>query len=259
MSALWHRALSVLSLMSRIPVRLRREPDYVSADWMIPSVGLAAGGVACAGAAIGLLCFRGPYLAATAAMTAQYLLFNLFHLDGLVDTADAAGVLGDDREKCRAVLKDPRLGTYGFFAGFLALAARLGATAAILSAGGAAAWGSLLLVPTAGRLAAMTVAASGTPAGGGGLGSALGAVSPVRSGLGYSLAAFPGALLWGLGFGPLAAAGALLAGCLVALTAGIGVWRWYRARIGGYTGDALGAAVELAELGTLLAAVVVLA
>lgn len=248
-----HRALSVASLMSRVPVRLNGAPDYSSADWMIPLSGLASGLAACAGAGAGLLLFGPGPLAAAVAMAAQYLAFNLFHLDGLLDSADAAGVLGD-KEKRKAVLKDPRIGSYAFFIGFLALASRLAATASILSSGSAAAWGTLVIAPAAGRLAAMLVCSAGTPAETGGLGASLGKPSALKSAFGYAAAAAPGALLWALALGPFAGAAAMLAGAFVAIAVGLGVSRWYGKRIGGYTGDALGAAIELGELSVLLSA-----
>jgi len=75
-------------------------------------------------ALIGLLLFAicSPFfnfpdaLAAIFILIAQYFGFNLFHLDGLMDTADA--FLGSaDREKRLLILKDSRIGVYGFFAG----------------------------------------------------------------------------------------------------------------------------------------------
>lgn len=251
-----HRFLSVASLVSRVPMPLASAPDYSSADFMMPLVGLGAAAFAAAGAGAGLLCFGPGPLAALAAMAAQYAAFNLFHLDGLLDTADAAGVFGD-ADRRRAVLKDPRIGSFALFSGFLVLAARLAATSSLLSAGGFPVWGALALAPAAGRFASVMVTAASEPYGSGGLGASLGRLSPVRGALGYALAAAPGALLYGAAYGPLGVVAAMLAGGVLATAAGLGVGFWYGRKMGGYSGDALGAAVELGELAVLLAAAAV--
>jgi len=245
--------MSVFSLMARIPVKLKTEPDYSYASVLVPIVGLPAGIAACAGAACGMLLFGPGTLAALCAMAFQYYAFNLFHLDGLLDTADAAGVMGGPEKKA-AVLKDPRIGSFALFAGFLLLAAKTAATATVLNNGTAAAWGTLLLAPCAGRLAAMLLAAGGKAASGSGLGAALGRINAGNAALGYALAALPGCLLWAIALGPLAGPLALLSGGAAAAAAGMGIAAWYQKHLGGFTGDALGAAVELAELGLYLTA-----
>mgnify|MGYP002777210238 CR=1 FL=1 len=257
MSSPLHKAASVWSLMTRIPIALRAEPDYAEADWMIPTVGLGAAAAAAAGAGLGALVFGPGVLAAVVATGAQYLAFNLFHFDGLCDTADAMGAFGDE-DKRRAALKDPRIGSFGLFGGLMAMAARLGSLSALLSAGGLAPWAALALAPVAGRFGAVVIACSAKPAGRGGLGAALGAARPLRAALGYALAAAPGALLFGAIGGPAAAGTAVLAGAAAGIAVGLAVGRWYERRLGGYSGDALGAALELGELLILCGAAAVL-
>lgn len=256
MSQRLHPILSVLSLMSRIPVRLKEAPVYSKAALLVPMVGLVAGLLSCLGMGLGLVLFSPGLLAALCAMLAQYLGFNLFHLDGLLDTADAGGCMGGPERKAE-VLKDPRIGSFALFAGFILLAFRAGATASLSGSAKAALWGTLLLAPCAGRLAAMLVAAGGKPAASSGLAAALGPVSAAQAALGYALAALPGALLWAVALGPLAGPLAMLAGAGSAALAGMGIAAWYQKNLGGFTGDALGAAVELGELGVLLVAAIV--
>ncbi len=256
MNDLGHRAASVFSLMSRLPVRMKEEADYADADWMIPLVGLPAAAFSCAGAALGLFAFGPGLLAAACALAAQYAAFNLFHFDGLVDSADALGAFGD-ADKRREALKDPRVGSFGLFVGALAIVARLAATAGLLRAGGALPWAALAMAPAAGRLAAMVVFCSGQAASAGGLGSAFSGARPERAALGYIVASAPGALLFGLRAGPLAAGLSILLGALIAIALGLAVGQWYRKTFGGFSGDALGAAVELGELALLCAAAAV--
>ncbi|TFG83918.1 MAG: hypothetical protein E4H20_04440 [Spirochaetales bacterium] len=257
MSPLPHRIASVFSLMSRLPVRLRDQPDYSSADWMIPVTGLLAAATACVGAGLGLALFRNEILAAVVSIAFQYLAFNLFHFDGLVDTADAIGAFGD-AEKRRIALKDPRIGTFGLFAGAMALFTRVTATAVLLGMAGIAPWAALALAAPVGRMAAMVVVSSGKPVGKSGLGAAIGESSPLKAAFGYIAAALPAAFLWGLIFGAGGSALSLIAGALVAIAVGLGIGAWYHGIFGGYTGDALGAAIEIAEIGVLAAAVAVL-
>ncbi len=256
MRAALHGFLSAFTLASRIPAPLRSEPDYGALGFWMPVVGLCAAAVACAGAWLGSLAFGPGPLAALGSIVAQYLAFNLFHLDGLLDTADAAGVNGD-AERRRSVLKDPRVGSFALFAGFAALAARLGAVAALAERGGPAFWGALCLAPVAGRFGSMLVTAFCEPYPGGGLAAMIGRPSPLSSTVGYAVAAAPAALLFGAAYGPIGAAASMLAGGLAAVATAAFVGHWYGERLDGYSGDALGAAVELGELAALLLAAAV--
>jgi adenosylcobinamide-GDP ribazoletransferase len=61
----------------------------------------------------------------------------------------------------------------------------------------------------------------------------------------------------GILWGPLGAALSLLAGAMMAMVTGVMVGIWYSRKIGGYNGDAMGAAVELAEVLVLILALAV--
>lgn len=251
MSSPVHRLLSTASLISRIPLQLRTEPDFSGTDFWMPIVGLGAGACACGGAVLGSALFGPGVLAALTAMAAQYLPFNLFHLDGLLDTADAMGVQGD-AEKRRVVLKDPRVGSFALFTGFMTLSARLAATSSILQSSSSMTWGAFLLAPIAGRFAALVVTGASEPHSSAGLASLLGKPSLVKASIGYAVAAIPAAILFGASSGPLGSAASILIGGLAALVSGLLIGRLYASRLGGYSGDALGAAVEVGELFVLL-------
>ena len=190
-------------------------------------------------------------------LIAQYLGFNLFHLDGLMDTADA--FLGSaDREKRLLILKDSRIGVYGFFAG----AAVLGLKAALLISLFPLARNFLALVfawPLWGRLSAALIPCMVKPLNPGSLGALVKDSRLHRCVFGMAIAL----LLWVLpvqglcmALSPTAAISeilrvtiaAILCPCVICPLVAFYYARLYRNFLGGYTGDALGAAVETAEV-----------
>jgi adenosylcobinamide-GDP ribazoletransferase len=246
------RFLSVFTLLSRLPVKASFEPDYSRADFWMPAMSPIVSVFAAAGAVVGLFLVRDPFLGAVLAIAVQYWCFNLFHLDGLLDTADAMAPFAS-REKRFEILKDSRIGSYAFFFGTIALAAKAGAMVVLFRDGPVVALVAILAAPLAGRLAAALVPLLSPPARPDGLGALMRGFSAGRVALGglvgiLPLAAF--ALRGGrAALAALMGLGAILVG---AAAGGIGLARLYRARIGGFTGDALGAAVETGELACLL-------
>jgi adenosylcobinamide-GDP ribazoletransferase len=246
------RFLSVFTLLSRLPVRAVFEPDYSRADFWMPAISPLVSLAAAAGAGAGWLLFRDPLLAALCAIALQYWCFNLFHLDGLLDSADALAPFAA-REKRLAILKDSRIGSYAFFYGWLALAARLAALAALFRAGPAFALAGLLAAPLAGRTASAIVPLMSAPARPDGLGALMKGFSPWRVAAGFLAGALPGAACAIASARYALALAAGVAALAAALAAGSWMARLYRSRVDGFTGDALGAAVELGELLCLLA------
>jgi adenosylcobinamide-GDP ribazoletransferase len=259
------RFLSVFSLVSRIPVGAVYEIDFSRADFWLPLVGIPASLCSLAGWLLAELLFRDHLVSAIAAMGLQYAAFNLFHLDGLLDSADAmAGHLPPERRL--EILKDSRIGSYAFFFGFIALAAKAAAIAALGGLGPLPLAAALLAAPVAGRAGGALVPLLAKPARPGGLGALMRGFSPARLVAGWllgslSLVAGWAALGWAApsspagspqgGWEPWAlAAGASLLGALIG---GASMSRLYAKRVGGFTGDAIGAAVELGELSCLLA------
>jgi adenosylcobinamide-GDP ribazoletransferase len=269
------RFFSTLSLVSRIPVKGKFTFDTSRMDFYLPLTGMCP-------ALIGFLVFWGlsllwdnPLLTAIIILITQYLCFNLFHLDGLMDTADA--FLGTvDKEKRQAILKDSRIGVYGFFAGFAALAlkiALLGGLSPHIFRHPAV----LLSYPLWGRFAASLVPCITGPANPGGLGALSKNAKPIRVFLGTitGLLLFL-ALVWGLlnlaalatplRFNTEFLGGAyfpailLLAIALLAIGPLTALFyaRLYGKSLGGYSGDALGASIETGELLYLLAAYTIL-
>ena len=242
-----------LRFYSRLPVpRLPGEPDphavpdFRRAPRMLPVAGLIlalpAGLTLLAAAKIGL----GPFLAATLALAVAVLVTGALHEDGLADVADGLG--GATRVRRLEIMRDSRIGTYGATALVLTLAMRIGALATLLDRTGAAAAVALVLAAALSRVAALAPMMLLGPARPGGLSAAVG--SPEAATLWVALG-FGGVLaLLALPFG-LPLSGILAMSMLCALAA-LGMTRLAAAKLGGQTGDVVGACQQVAEVASLL-------
>ncbi len=252
------RFLSTFTLVSRIPLKTKFAVDYTRTDFWLPLIGPFASLAAIVGLAIGASVFRDGMLASISSIFAQYAAFNLFHFDGLLDSADAT-LPYTTREKRMEILKDPRIGSFAFFAGFLLLLTRIVALARLCPEGRLdfAIVAALLTAPAAGRAAAALVPCMVKPARETGLGALMKGFSLHRVALGLAVAIIP-LPLWivvskTFSIMPQAVLIATLcAAPAAAVIAGLLVSAVYKKTLGGFTGDALGAAVEIGELIAIL-------
>jgi adenosylcobinamide-GDP ribazoletransferase len=236
--------LGAVSFLTRVPAGARVQgPEELagSVPWF-PVVG-AGVGLAVAAAYAGARQLLPPLPAATLAVVAGICLTGAFHEDGLGDTADAfAG--GSDRDSTVRILQDPRLGTFGVLAVAAGLLLRAGAVAALAPA---AAMAALPAAHALSRAAAVAVMTSFPAAGQTGLGASyVLALSRRRALAGAAAGLALAVALLGV-VAVFAAAAATLAAALLG--------RLAVRRIGGVTGDVLGAVQQLAEMLVLLAAV----
>jgi adenosylcobinamide-GDP ribazoletransferase len=178
-----------------------------------------------------------------------YLLTGVTHVDGLADCGDAAAAHGADADR-RRVLKDSQTGVGGALAVGLALVALALGGLGVAGAGPRVAVRLALAAEVSAKVGMAALAALGTP-GHEGLGSAVVGAADGAGLLPVVVAAAPAALAAPAGSGPALLA-ALAAGPLVAFLVG----RWATRRLGGVTGDALGAANELGRIAALHAGVV---
>jgi adenosylcobinamide-GDP ribazoletransferase len=227
--------------LTRIPVGgfPYTDDEFRWAPAFFPVVG-AVLGVALGGVDVGLQPLGG-FAAAVGTLAVSLLATGAFHEDALADTSDALGG-GFDREKILAILKDSRVGAFGAAAIGVSLLAR---TALIARLGA----GAFLAIPFIGmaaralpvwQIATMTYVSS-----------------PASRSPGVTRARVPQAAV-ATAWVALAAAGlvvtsrmsweraasALGAMTLVTILSG---WRYAR-RLGGFTGDFLGATEQLCEL-----------
>lgn len=212
---------------------------------LAPLVGLLLGLAAAAGLSAVDALTSGSLLAAAVAVTALAALTRGLHLDGLADLVDGlASYLPP--VGARRVMKAPDVGALGVAAVVLALVLQVTA----LSAAAAAGRGPLALVvaAVAGRLAVTCACTPATPAATtDGLGAVVaGTVRPVLAGALPPVAALAAAAVaWPLTAGSALDAARVVVAIAVALLVARALRRHAVRRVGGMTGDVLGALVEV--------------
>ncbi len=232
----WRLLKTALVFFTRVPLML---PDYDEADLArstryFPLVGLLVG-------AFGALVFwLGDFLlplelAVLLSMVATLLLTGAFHEDGLSDAVDGLGG-GWEKEQVLTIMTDSRVGSYGAIAIVLALLIKFQALSHLSAA-------MIPLALVAGhalsRFCATLVIATQSY------------VKPEGKAKPLATQITPGELLVAAVFGllPLVLLDIRLLSALVPVTL---VWFWFsakiRSRIGGYTGDCLGAMQQLTEV-----------
>lgn len=185
-----------------------------------------------------------PLLPAAVGVALLALLTRGLHLDGLADLADGLGSYGSP-ERAREVMKSPDVGGFGLATVVLVLLVQVSALAACLSAGRGGT--ALLLALVTARVAVADACTAGVPAAAPtGLGALVaGTVRRGAAALLALLAALGGTAALALEAG----SGLLLLLPTAAVVAGLAVARVLRAhavrRVGGVTGDVLGALVEV--------------
>lgn len=187
-----------------------------------------------------------PLLAAALVVAGLALLTRGLHLDGLADLADGLGSYGCP-EQARAVMKQPDVGALGLATVALVLSVQVAALVACASAGRGVS--SLVVAVVTARVAVTAACTRGVPAATqGGLGAAVAGTVPGGTALLLAVAAAGGAV------GLLAVetsdgTSELVLRALLAVTIGLLVADVVRRhavrRLGGITGDVLGALVEL--------------
>ncbi len=217
-------------------------PDRRAPAWFGPvgaALGLAVGGAWWVAGEL-----WPPLVAALLAVTVDAALTGMLHFDGLADSAD--GLLPPlDRERRLEIMATPEIGAFGAMVVMLVVLARVAALGALEP--------DPLLVAAlwAASRAAMALALAWLPyarvAGGAASGFRAGPAAPALA----ALAAGCAVVVWAFdgGWGP----GVLVAACSLAGFGTVVTLAWRR--LGGYTGDVLGAAGLVAEtVGLLVAA-----
>lgn len=192
----------------------------------------------------------GALLSAVLALSALAYLTRALHLDGLADTADALGS-GKRAEAALEIARRGDAGPFGVVTLLFVLLVQASALAVVVEAG----WGApaLVLAVVTGRVAAVLACTRGIPpARPDGLGALVAGTIPRIASAAWVILIVIGSFGVGVWLGapggwamPLAVAiGIALALALVARS---------RRRLGGITGDVLGASVEVATTAALVA------
>ena len=231
-------ALRYLTIVP-IPAGAHVEPAALgrAAAWF-PLIGLALGLVVAGGERVIGMIFP-SLLDSLLTVTLWKLLTGGLHLDGLADCLD--GIVGRDAGDRLRIMRDSRIGAFGAIGLILFLLLEVAAVSELASANR---WRAFVAAPALARAMPPLVAwmfPMATPLGQGAM---------FRSGLTRTRVAAAVALGGGISLAVLGSVGLLVIG--LAVVASLGVGWFYTRRLGGVTGDVLGAVIETAELIVLL-------
>jgi adenosylcobinamide-GDP ribazoletransferase len=225
-----------------------------SADWLarsakyMPLVGALIGAFAAAVTVLAALVLPAP-VPIILALAATILLTGALHEDGLADTVDALGG-GATAERALEIMKDSRIGTYGTLALIVAFALKATSLAELTPATAAC----VLIAAHAGARLPAVLALWALPYAGGYNVKVSRTDATMRTGeivfavasaLVVGLLALP---LLAFGLATVAAAAAAIVMALIA-----------KRKIGGYTGDVLGAIEQFFEIAFFIVAAAALA
>jgi adenosylcobinamide-GDP ribazoletransferase len=217
-----------------------------------PGVGWLVGGVVAAVTWLLLVALPGgafaPLVAAVLGTVVSVLMTGAFHEDGLADVADGLGG-SQNRDRALEIMKDSRVGAFGAIAVVLALLLKVALLAQLGSLGVAVACTSVFLAHVVSRTWPLLVIRV-LPH----VGDAAGSKSkPLADQITWG--ALTAAALWCfLALAPVFIAYPAIksVAITVALAASaLAFWvmlRWFRRRLGGFTGDCLGATQQVCEL-----------
>ncbi|MEX0502311.1 adenosylcobinamide-GDP ribazoletransferase [Alphaproteobacteria bacterium LSUCC0719] len=236
-------------LLSRIPTGwyrfpAERPPNFTSALWAFPLVGLVIGGAGGAilvtGAALGLP----PLASASLALLGLALLSGAMHEDGLADMADGFGGGRDSNDIIR-IMHDSRIGAYGVLALILATALRLSLLALSLEV--LAGWhlvGFMAMIGAASRFQPVLQLSVYSVSPHASLAALTGRTSITR--LIVALFLWAPAMIWILGLLPTA--------CIALPACALSLWigRVATRKIDGLTGDVMGATTLCGEIMMLI-------
>ena len=232
-----------LALLSRLPV-----PDHdgrgAAAAWAYPVAGAVIGAVAMIAGWVAMWLELPPALVAVVVALVPTVVTGGLHEDGLADCADGFWG-GATRERRLEIMKDSRIGSYGVIALVFALLTRWLAVSMLLAAGAGLWWliGALALS----RVPMVMLMGLVPNARGGGLAQSVGVPNVTTMQAASAIGVILGLLFLGWAVF-LSMVWGVIAAALMTFIA--------RAKIGGQTGDVLGATQQVTELAVLMALVV---
>ncbi|MGH2768793.1 MAG: adenosylcobinamide-GDP ribazoletransferase [Actinomycetota bacterium] len=233
--------MEALAFLTILPVRARPGAPGRAALVAFPLVGLLLG-AAWAGIAWGAVRLWGPLPAAAFVLLFDLIATGGLHLDALADLADGLASRKPAGE-ARALMHRPEIGAVGAAVLVVALLLKFALIGHLVAQ---ARLGDLVAVPVAGRLAMVVLISIARPAPGSALASGLSPAATSQVALWAGLTS----LVVGLLVAGIPGVVAMMLAGLAAPPAG----SYFRRRLGGITGDAVGAAgigAEIVALGLL--------
>lgn len=230
-----------LALLTRLPVHVASFERGARAAWAYPLVGLVLGGLAAMVGFLGHWIGWHPAINALISLCVLVVLTGAMHEDGLADTAD--GFWGGwDPARRLEIMKDSHIGAYGVIALFFGLSARWVALWMLFETSLAAAVTGLLTAAILSRAA---------------LPALMAALPNARaSGLSHSTGRCPAKTAWlaiglSIGLSLLLLSTTAFGATATAIIVGVAMARLAQIKIGGQTGDVLGATQQVTEIAVL--------
>lgn len=238
----WPRLLAIaFGFLTRLPVPHVdvRDGDLTRASAVFPLVGLVVAAVAVAVRHVTGLVW-GPVTGTVAGVLSATVVTGAFHEDGLADTADGLWGGWDPDERLR-IMRDSRLGTYGTVALIAAFALRFALLAGLSTVTFAVAMVSGHVLGRVAGPVLVTRLPARVDSSSAGIARRLGPGATV-------VAAAATVIPVGMAAGVLAPVLLVVAGSVVLASGAL-----FRRRLGGVTGDAIGATTVLVELAVIAA------
>lgn len=237
-----HKIWLAAVLLTRLPLPHVPEAAFAQAPravWAYSLIGLGVGAVGAAAGLVALWLGLPAWGAAVLALALMTLLTGAMHEDGLADLADGFWG-GFTPERRLEIMRDSQIGTYGVLALILVSIAKISAVSVLLETAALA-----IIAAAALSRAVMPALMYALPhARKDGLSHSVGRPSFATAGAGVAIGAGVSLLCVGL-------AGIMLVA--LALAVGWATGMLAKRKIGGQTGDVLGAAQQLSEAAILLA------
>jgi cobalamin 5'-phosphate synthase/cobalamin synthase len=232
--------LAAFAFLTQIPVPGASEldaADVAKSGAFFPLVGLLIGGVYALAALTLRSHLPGDMLAATLVVL-DVLLTGALHFDGLADMADGFGG-GRTKEDVLRIMRDHAIGSYGGVALALMVALKVAAYSALLKQ--TSCIPALILTPALGRWSILLLTANlpyARP------------TSSVAQGMGKQSLAWGTCIIVASVSATISLRGWLATSLVILVSAAFGFY--CKRRIGGITGDTLGANLQLCETASLL-------
>lgn len=227
-----------LAVITRLPGG--KQGPLHEAAWSFAVIGIIIGALQSLAAILALWFGVPAVIAALLALIVGMIATGALHEDGLADMADGCGAW--DRARRLEIMRDSMIGSYGTLALITATGLRWSALALLFSHGFVVT--PLVIAGVTSRAAMGLVMAALPPARSDGMGHSAGRPDPMIALVGIAIAALITILMY---------AGAFVPVVLCVGLSGAAVAWFAQTRLGGQTGDVLGASQQITEIAALVA------